>query len=341
MGRPALDEPSVSPPVASGTGPGWSYCSHNHRYGPSVSADSVSANAVQGSPLDAIPASGNPLGSAHVSPGTAAGTAPPASATGVPELENLGQRLLQARQAQGLEVSALADRLHIGKEQIEAIETCDLAKLPEPVFVIAQARRLAGALNLDLEPDLQALRQSPWMQQANPSAKAPASRPRPPAPVGRGHGAVEANPKQHGWPRPIALPLALGLVGATGIAVAALWGLQHWHNQSVAPASSQPSAPLKADGNSPQTTANPVSRQATGSRAPTLSLSSSSPSWVEVRNSEGTTLFKGTLSGEQPFPLGEGLRVLAGRPDLVSAAVGPKAARPLGTISDVRWRSFP
>jgi hypothetical protein len=58
-------------------------------------------------------------------------------------------------------------------------------------------------------------------------------------------------------------------------------------------------------------------------------------------SSEGTTLFKGTLSGEQPFPLGKGLRVLAGRPDLVSAAVGPNPARPLGAISDVRWRAFP
>ena len=300
----------------------------------------MSPNSVKGSPLDAIAASRKPMGTAPVSPDNAAGTAAAASATAVPELESLGQRLLQARQAQGLAVSALANQLHIGKEQIEALETCNLAKLPEPVFVIAQARRLAVALNLDLDPEPQALRQSPWMQQAT-SSKRPASRPSPPTAVGRAPRALVAVPKPQGGPRPLLLPLVMGFLGATGIAAAAFWGLQPWHKPLVSPAPSQASARLKADGNTPRNTANPVSRQATGSLAPKLSLSSSSPSWVDVRTSEDTTLFHGTLSGEQVFPLDKGLRVLAGRPDLVSAAVGPNPARPLGAIGDVRWRSFP
>ncbi|MFZ0407182.1 MAG: helix-turn-helix transcriptional regulator, partial [Cyanobium sp.] len=95
----------------------------------------------------------------------------PGSRSVSPELTRLGLTLLRARQARALEASVLADKLHIGREQLEALETADLARLPEPVFVIAQARRLAGALDLDLEPQLQALRQSEWMRQCRKGPK--------------------------------------------------------------------------------------------------------------------------------------------------------------------------
>ncbi|MFM9103051.1 MAG: hypothetical protein ACKOPS_17670, partial [Cyanobium sp.] len=61
---------------------------------------------------------------------------------------------------------------------------------------------------------------------------------------------------------------------------------------------------------------------------------------VEVRSASGVVLLRGTLEGEQRFPLSGELRVLAGRPDLVSAASGGAPARPLGPIEAVTWYRF-
>jgi hypothetical protein len=46
------------------------------------------------------------------------------------------------------------------------------------------------------------------------------------------------------------------------------------------------------------------------------------------------------LEGERRFPLGSGLQVLAGRPDLVLAQLGSGPAKPLGRIDQVRWQRF-
>jgi hypothetical protein len=69
-------------------------------------------------------------------------------------------------------------------------------------------------------------------------------------------------------------------------------------------------------------------------------LRSAEPSWVEVRSASGEVLLRGTLEGEQRFPLSGELRVLAGRPDLVSASSGGAPARPLGPIEAVTWYRF-
>ena len=72
-----------------------------------------------------------------------------------------------------------------------------------------------------------------------------------------------------------------------------------------------------------------------------LLVNASQPSWLEVQNASRQVLFKGTFKGERRFPLGQGLKVLAGRPDLVQVSVGGRAARPLGTIDQIRWVSVP
>jgi hypothetical protein len=74
---------------------------------------------------------------------------------------------------------------------------------------------------------------------------------------------------------------------------------------------------------------------------PVLVLQARQPSWLEVRSQVGgAVLFRGTLVGERRFALGQGLRVLAGRPDRVMVRQGRNAPKVLGPISAVRWFSF-
>jgi len=63
----------------------------------------------------------------------------------------VGQQLSERRLAQGLSQEQLADRMHLGIEQLAALESGDRDKLPEPVFIKAMVRRLSNHLELDAD----------------------------------------------------------------------------------------------------------------------------------------------------------------------------------------------
>jgi hypothetical protein len=74
--------------------------------------------------------------------------------------------------------------------------------------------------------------------------------------------------------------------------------------------------------------------------SPSLRLTSAEASWLEVRTSAGKQLFEGNLNGTQIFPLGTGLKVMAGRPDLVRATLGNAPGKALGRIDQLTWVEF-
>jgi len=72
-----------------------------------------------------------------------------------------------------------------------------------------------------------------------------------------------------------------------------------------------------------------------------LRLQSSGPSWVEVRSFEGQTLYGAILQGQVLLPLGRGVKVLAGRPDLVRVSVAGQQPKVLGRIDRIGWVLIP
>jgi cytoskeletal protein RodZ len=242
-----------------------------------------------------------------------------------PALEAIGGRLRQARLDQGLSLGALANRLKMGQEQLTALESGDLERLPEPVFVIAQLRRVASSLGVDAEAAIQDLRHSdllspPGPRTADAGVPSPASRK-----PGRA-GARRRAPTGWPWPR-----LLLALVGLPLLGWLALLG---WRQLGLNPR-------LRGEpATAPPAGAEPRQRAAGRAAAAQLTLSSTESSWVRVRDHLGTTLFEGSFTGRRSFPLGKGLEVLAGRPDLVRASVGEAPPQALGPIEAVRWRRF-
>jgi cytoskeletal protein RodZ len=194
----------------------------------------------------------------HSSFGLASLNAQPVSADLIPELQRLGQRLEQARESQGLSREQQAERLRMGTEQLRALEQGDRADLPEAVFVVAQARRVAASLGVNIDAEISAL---------------------------RGNAAFQASPS-----RPPQAAASTGNPSTGGGSELVLRALQ--------------------------------------------------PSWLEVRSAQGDVLFRGTLQGERRFPLNRELRVLAGRPDLVTASAPGQRGQVLGPIEAVRWQSF-
>jgi cytoskeletal protein RodZ len=232
--------------------------------------------------------------------------------------EALGHCLRQAREREGLSLSNLAAKLHMGEEQLRALETGDRAHLPETVFVIAQGRRVAEALHVEINPLLEPLKQK-------------STGPRPTRqPLATTGVATPSQPPQGGT----GLRWLGGLALVAGLAAAGGWGWQQWLQPGRKTAEPEPTAAQPSAG----TKATPAAGMAAAT--PELALSSDKPSWLAVRNADGKTLFEGTLLGRKTFPLQGGLQVLAGRPDLVQVKVGDQEARPLGRIDQIRWVRF-
>jgi len=242
----------------------------------------------------------------------------------IPELVRLGEQLRQARESQGLGIEELAGRLHIGNDQLLALESGDRSHLPEAVFVIAQAKRVASVLGIDVEGTIAQVRQSGLM--SSPSRK------NAPLPATSSGSSAATGPV----PRPPASPARTGrlplvsllaCLGALAAAFGMVRAVRHASIQTPLPPSpSVPSPP------SPATLATPAES--------VLVLRASESSWLEVRTLAGKQLFEGTLEGEKRFPLGPGLEVMAGRPYAVTARVGDQPPRPLGKVDEIVWRRF-
>ncbi len=236
-------------------------------------------------------------------------------------LELAGQVLRRAREAKGLTIHQLAACLHMGDEQLEALEAAQLDNLPEPVFIKAMVRRVASKLGIDPEPLVQGLNSSP-----TPNSRA-----------ARNRNSQQSTEKKAG-PN-LLLPLS-------GLAALAAGLLAAFHLDQLGPIArkfaAMPSAPEpKAQ---PQTisgteevSAEPSTPTSTASQS--IVVRSQEPSWVVIRDGEGGVLFEGTLNTSKTFNGERGLEIYAGRPDLVSTSQEgvSQAGTPLGTIDQVRW----
>lgn len=248
--------------------------------------------------------------------------APSEAVEAVPELVKLGETLRRAREAEGLEVEELAGRLCLGTDQLQALESGDRSRLPEGVFVIAQARRVGAVLDVDLEGAIAQLRASEWMGR----------RPARPLPLGKPQPVLSGGSSLSGLPRG-----TLAVV-AVIVAVAAALGLSRFLNRpGSAPAVSPPpsaSAAAPRSGEAPPPTAAPAAK----TDELVLRTQPGEPSWVEVRTPQGEVLFRGLLDGRQSFPLGDGLEVRSGRPHALLVEAGAAPPRPLGGVNDFGWR---
>jgi hypothetical protein len=240
-------------------------------------------------------------------------------------LERLGLTLREARLARGIECRSLATQLRMGPEQLEALEAGDPSRLPEMVFVIAQARRVAEALGVDVNLLIAPLKQS-----------AGALKPAPAPLTAATYTPKTSTPRtsQEQGRRVSVLPVVGWVALLAGLAAAGGWG---WQQLRQAGGKSMAGVPLVSIQPAPKPApSKPVAKPA----SPSLRLTSAEASWLEVRTSAGKQLFEGNLNGTQIFPLGTGLKVMAGRPDLVRATLGNAPGKALGRIDQLTWVEF-
>ena len=125
--------------------------------------------------------------------------------------------------------------------------------------------------------------------------------------------------------------LQLGMIFGGGVALVLLvLGLPSLLNRRSLPLGGTPSAPLDRE-RSPLPTAASLRVMARGGQ-----------SWVQVERLGGGILYNAILEPGQSkdLPLGSGLKIRSGRPDLLYVGVGITPAERLGAVDDLDWFEF-
>ena len=245
------------------------------------------------------------------------------------EVSNLactGAALRERREELGLSLHDLASQLNMGDEQLSALEAGDRSNLPEAVFIRASVRRIANKLGLDPEPLIATLRNLDQGESSVASKRQDDQEPRLNNQGSR--PAATANQQQRwGW-----LRLASGLA-AVSAAIAAGWSWSQTAN--LVPAQQQQKLS--------KSVAKPVASKTPSfeeTSPKTVTIFTSEPSWIAIRNQGGELLFEGMVDQEKTLTTDQALEIYAGRPDLVRVNSGSGQQGPLGRIDQVRWYSI-
>ena len=239
-------------------------------------------------------------------------------------LAQVGQLIRAQRQARGLSAEELAATMHMGVEQLTALELGDEDRLPEPVFIKAMVRRLASHLRMNADDLVQKLGPTASISS---QVRAPLTTAPWPAPA--------STPSRQRRSLLLLVPVLLLLGGGAGYT---LWQVKLSDADQPVPPSEIPS--------SKSITENSVASQPAEDQQPpaapetiTVEITSAEPSWIALRRG-GTVEFQGTLDEPLTIDNPENVEIYAGRPDLVMINVSDQEPSRLSTIDDVRWHEL-
>ncbi len=234
-------------------------------------------------------------------------------------LVDVGRTIQERREALGLSAEQLAGTLHLGVEQLRSLELGDLQGLPEPVFIKAMVRRIAGHLKLDADALAEQLGTiSSTATRTTINITAPPS--------------TTASPARGRWS--FMLPIVLVIAAGGGGAMLLRTRTSMPPVQKPAEMTEEPMATPAPKQSVPE--AEPVSAAPSEPLASSLTISSREPSWIALRRN-GNLEFQGTLVNDRTVDAPESVEIYAGRPDLVMVKRPGGEAAALGPIDAVRW----
>lgn len=250
-------------------------------------------------------------------------------------LEAVGKKLAQKRSECGYSQEQLANQLHLGVEQLAALETGALDRLPEPVFIKAMVRRIGAHLGMDADAMVHSL----GLSTQKPG---PARRPSPPGPSPAADqlkpGVSSSLPDRQSRKPLIFLGLGLGIAAISVLVKTSPFDDVQWLQGSPQPIR----APQSVSENPPLEPAvpEPIPLGLETERSASIVLiSSREPSWIALRR-DGIVEFEGLLEGEREIVDPVDVEIYAGRPDLVMIEHSNAEPRALGTITEIRWMSL-
>jgi len=219
-----------------------------------------------------------------------------------------GDRLREAREAQGLTLQDVANRTRVPIRHLEAIENNRLEGLASPTYAIGFAKTYARAVGLDEKAIAAEMRQSPQM------------------PLSPRVGFEEYEPAD-----PRRVPSSGIATIAAIIAVILLIGVGIWYGTSWLRGGEEPAALATPDAEAsvaaaPEATPTPIA----GGQ---VVLTATDSVWLRVYDATGKTLIEKTMQpGEQYSLPGDANNPMIniGRPDKLQVTINGSAVPPLG-----------
>jgi cytoskeleton protein RodZ len=230
---------------------------------------------------------------------------------------SVGERLLAARVAAGLDLNDIATKTRVPMRHLEAIERSDYASLPSATYALGFARqygRAVGLNDVDLARDLRA-------ELGRAPLESPDSTPYVPV-------------------DPTRVPSRLLAWTAAGLAAVLLIGYLVWRSiafgEAVAPVVEPASLPVVAA--APATPTPAVVSAPTGQ----VVLTATAPAWLRVYDKNDKVLFEKEMAAGESWPVpgdADTPMIRTGRADAIKVTVGGAEVAPLGpperTVRDV------
>ena len=220
----------------------------------------------------------------------------------------VGEKLREARIAQGLELAQIAATTRIPQRHLEAIEASDFSRLPSITYAMGFSRAFARAVGIDDAAIARDLR-------TELGAAEPARQPARESYIAADDPAREP-PGWLGW--------AGGLIALVLLAGVGIWYGTSWLNgdQPDAPPPVEPTPVAAAPSPTP---AAPASGQVT--------LTATDQVWVRIYDAERRTLFEKTMAAGERYdvpPAANRPMINLGRPDKIAVTVKGSAVPALG-----------
>lgn len=233
-----------------------------------------------------------------------------------PAAMKAGERLRQAREAQGLDLAEVAARTRIPQRHLEAIETSNFSQLPSTTYAMGFGRSYARAVGVDevaLARDLRRELDTSYQR-------------REPKP----------DLQPHAPPRLPSRGLATGglIAGALILLLLAIWFGTTLLTGGDAPPAQQATAESEL-GVMPVPAASPaVAAPAAPVAGSQVTLTATDEVWVRVYDAAGKTLMQKTMTAGERYDVpvdANGPMINVGRPDKLAVTINGSSVAPLGS----------
>lgn len=226
--------------------------------------------------------------------------------TGPQGPRTVGDRLRQAREAQGLDLGEVAQRTRVPQRHLEAIERGDYNALPATTYAMGFAKAYARTVGVDtaeLGRDLRGELSQTYSRPVREIYEASDPRRMP------GPGVV---------------------VGGVVVAVLLLIAVGIFYGTDLFRTSDAPPAPVVAQ---TEPTPKPVTTPAPAAGGGQVTLTATDEVWVRVYDTAGTTLLMKTMQAGEQYdvpPTASGPMINTGRADQLEVRVNGSVVPPLG-----------
>ncbi|MDB5680388.1 MAG: hypothetical protein JWO16_193 [Sphingomonas bacterium] len=219
--------------------------------------------------------------------------------------KSTGDKLREAREAQGLTLADIANRTRVPTRHLEAIENGEYASMPSPTYAIGFAKAYARVVGLDEKAIGLEVRNNPQL-------------PLPPV--------TDYEAYQPGDPKRLpsrGLAMVAGAIGVLVVIAVIVWYGTSLFRGSDEPVAAPPENTIAA---APEPTPTPVS----GGQ---VTLTATGSVWLKIYDATGKTLFEKTMTPGERYDVpadANNPMINIGRPDQIQVTVNGSAVAPLG-----------